>query len=257
MAIGFSNLGNYGRLGNQMFQYAALRGIAHKNNLHWIIPKQEKFKETYHSTSNMFECFTLNKARSLMFDHNFRYLYHESEYTNKFKEDIFLGCKDDTDLLGYFQSPKYFEEIQDEIKNEYTLIDNEKNIDPDHYISLHVRRGDYIGLGHILPTQNIDYYMNALDRLDKNLHVVVSSDDIDWCKSVFHDDRFIFSTGSPYDDMKIMIQATESILSNSSYAWWGAYLSGNKNVIIPSNWFGPMAPHHSTEEFLMEGWSIC
>ena len=29
--IGFDHLGNLGRLGNQMFEYAALRGIAEKN----------------------------------------------------------------------------------------------------------------------------------------------------------------------------------------------------------------------------------
>ena len=36
--ITFTNLGHYGRLGNQMFQYATLYSIAKKNNYDFVIP---------------------------------------------------------------------------------------------------------------------------------------------------------------------------------------------------------------------------
>ena len=37
--IGFNHLGRLGRFGNQMFQYAALRGIAANNNTNFCFPK--------------------------------------------------------------------------------------------------------------------------------------------------------------------------------------------------------------------------
>ena len=37
--IGYNNIGSNGRLGNQMFQYAALRGIAAKRGHDWCIPR--------------------------------------------------------------------------------------------------------------------------------------------------------------------------------------------------------------------------
>jgi len=40
MALSFNDLGNAGRLGNQMFQYAALRGIAANRGLDWMIPPE-------------------------------------------------------------------------------------------------------------------------------------------------------------------------------------------------------------------------
>ena len=127
----------------------------------------------------------------------------------------------------------------------------------DQYISLHVRRGDYIGLEYILPTQDMQYYNRALEYFTDNIPVVVLSDDIEWCRSVFVGDRFTFSQGTPYDDMRIMIQSSGNIMSNSSYAWWGAFLSRNKNVVMPLNWFGKLAPFHTSEELLMDGWTIC
>jgi hypothetical protein len=58
----------------------------------------------------------------------------------------------------------------------------------------------------------------------------------------------------PYKDMLIMSQANGNIISNSTYAWWGAYLSKNKNVVMPKNWYGPMASTHSNKEYLVSGW---
>ena len=38
MSISFQGLGNEGRLGNQMFQYAFVRGVAWKRGFDWIVP---------------------------------------------------------------------------------------------------------------------------------------------------------------------------------------------------------------------------
>lgn len=48
MTIGYNRLGSNGRLGNQMFQYAALRGIAEQNRYNWVIPKPDSYLSLIH-----------------------------------------------------------------------------------------------------------------------------------------------------------------------------------------------------------------
>lgn len=255
MAIGFSNLGNYGRMGNQMFQYAALRGIANQRNFDWVVPTQDKFKNTYHSTSNIFECFKLEEARKNMIDIEFEFKITEPP-TNIFSDYLFYSCPDNSDLIGYFHSKRYFSTINKIICKEFEFIENIKSIDVDKYISLHIRRDDYIGFEGVCPQQTIEYYIEALKHFDKKIPVVISSDDPKWCEEqkIFSSQRFIISKLNPYEDMLTMSKACGNIISNSTYAWWGAFLSKNKNVVMPKNWYGPMASQHSNKEYKMSGW---
>ena len=57
--IGFNNFGNQGHLGNQMFQYAALKGISRKRGYGWCIPNPENFGKYYDLKSNIYQCFDL------------------------------------------------------------------------------------------------------------------------------------------------------------------------------------------------------
>lgn len=251
MPIGFTNIGTYGRLGNQMFQYAALRGIANQKRYKWILRNQD---------SELFKCFEMKEARASIGQFNFSSVFHPSEnMTNIFDQSIYEHCEDNTDLFGYFQSPKYFRDIESTIRKEFTFIQKDNPFKIKRYLSLHVRRGDYLKIERFLPTQTTEYYQNALKYFDPKMPVIVCSDDINWCKEneFFQKERFIFSTNNTYDDMLTMSQASGNIISNSSYSWWGAYLSRNKDVVIPKNWFGPKRPHHSAIEYLQDGWKIC
>ena len=54
MAISFQGLGNEGRLGNQMFQYAFVRGVAHNRGFDWIVPGPDADRlDNY----GLFDCF--------------------------------------------------------------------------------------------------------------------------------------------------------------------------------------------------------
>ena len=116
--ISFNNIGNLGRLANQMFQYASLKGIARNRGYEFTIPPEDVFgqndplvKTSPLNIYNVFENISNNKieiVRNPMLQ----------ERMHEFDEELFRSCPDNVDLFGYFQSPKYFQHIEDEIKND-------------------------------------------------------------------------------------------------------------------------------------------
>jgi hypothetical protein len=72
---------------------------------------------------------------------------------------------------------------------------------------------------------------------------LVFSDDINWCRENLEglaSDRMDFvQTGSHWHDMAIMTFCDAHIISASSFAWWGAWLSHTKpgKVVAPDPWF--------------------
>ena len=63
--IGFNGLGKHGRLGNQMFQYAALKGIAAKHNYDWCIPPSEFNNADYdHQLLKIFNLYSLQNIHT-------------------------------------------------------------------------------------------------------------------------------------------------------------------------------------------------
>ena len=261
--ISFNQLGNLGRLGNQMFQYASLKGIAANRGFDCCIPDENVFgvsdpnvkncPTNIHNTFNLQTFVRLSNNR----------IIQESGY--HFDEELFNTCDDNVDLYGYFQSEKYFKHIEKDIRSEFSfkdeLVKDFKNfieqLSPDgEVISLHVRRGDYLNLQSFHPTPPLEYYEAALKKLP-DAPVIIFSDDADWClnQELFDSDRFLVSQDmSPDYDMCLMSLCKYHIIANSSFSWWGAWLANSKKVIAPKVWFGPSLPHHDTSDLYCEGW---
>jgi len=277
--IGFNHLGYLGRLGNQMFEFAALRGIAAKHGYEMCIPHPDnKGIENY----SLHECFKLNHIP----------LGHikSNEYVQEghfhFNENLFNNCPDNVSLYGFFQSEKYFSHIRDTILTDFTFHD--EIIEPclnmvkdlDEPIFLHVRRGDpnlvdprgfkwaYVNCPEQHPTQEISYYEEALKHFDDEQPVIVFSDSPEWVKEqeFFSSDRFLHSEpdnkypdGSylPYVDLCLMTLCSHAIIANSSMSWWGAWMqkNPNKKVIAPKRWFGP-AKNCNTKDLYCEDWIV-
>lgn len=176
----------------------------------------------------------------------------------------YLELKDDKYIAGYFNSYKYFENIQDEIRKVFTfpeMLETDKknfevlnNIRDSQSVSIHVRRGDYIGSN--LDVCDLVYYERAVAKIleilmtrdiDKeNIKFFVFSDDINWCKS-----NFVFlnvyntiyidwnKAENSYKDMQLMSECKHNIIPNSTFSWWGAWLNKNteKIIVVPKYWF--------------------
>ena len=125
-------------------------------------------------------------------------------------------------------------------------------------IALHVRRTDYLkNPNHT--TLDLDYYKKALKKFNRTLRVIIFSDDPEWCQDqeLFSDDRFMVSeSGDQYIDMCLMTLCQHHIIANSSFSWWGAWLSDSDDVVAPSKWFGAGNSGKDTKDLYAEGWQV-
>lgn len=145
-------------------------------------------------------------------------------------------------MCGLFQNTDYFETSLGEIKK-YIKINNdiEKKVeklygDLTETVVVHVRRGDYVDVGHnkqffVIP--NVDYYIETYNKYYKGLRCIVVSDDIEWCKNSFGDCGFEFAdeTNDFLIDYIVMMKAYAIISSSSTFSISASLLSQNKLVV--------------------------
>ena len=146
--LSFNNLGNLGRLANQMFQYASLKGIARNREYDFCIPPKEFFGRNdlnvRNSDMSLYDVFDLENRNKVGAVRQGVF----QERTHMFDEDLFEKCPDNVDLFGYFQTEKYFRHIENEIRQDFSfkkdLLKICRDFIQEDTISLHIRRGDYV-----------------------------------------------------------------------------------------------------------------
>jgi hypothetical protein len=260
--IGFNALGKLGRLGNQMFQFAAVKGIARNRGVQFCIPPSAQKDEW--NDHQIFIPFKLKNTSPL----NVQYIDVGrptiAEGTFHFNENLFNTCSDWVTLQGFFQTEKYFKHIEDEIRGDFTF--NDDILGPslqtfsnfENPISLHVRRTDYTtNPNHT--ALSLEYYQKALSAFPTG-QVLVFSDDPKWCfeQNIFKDDRFLISENTnQYVDMCLMTLCKRHIIANSSFSWWGAWLAKSEHVIAPKGWFeGSNNSHLDTKDLIPKEWEL-
>jgi len=245
--ISFNNLGYMGRLGNQMFQYAGLKGIAIHRGYWYSMP----------SNTSLNECF---KIPETLPNNNSR-IVNVERY--EFDEEFFNNCPDDVDISGYFQTEKYFQHIEDQIRQDFTFCDRiykvsshyRKNVFPNtELISLHIRRGDYLTDSNF-ESLSLDYYHESLSLMP-DIPVMIFSDDPEWCTQHFDNKKFTVSlTNNPYIDLCLMSLCDYHIIANSSFSWWGSWLAKSKKTIAPKKWFCNEFSHWNTQDLYRSHWT--
>ena len=174
-------------------------------------------------------------------------------------------------IIGYFQSEKYFihykkivlklfrfPKIKYKLRQKYLNLINNKNS-----VAIHIRRGDYFNDPKVRYIQGIlgdDYYkksINCIKKKVKNPFFFIFSDDIELVKktfSFFNNKKYIFiDTKSPINDLYLMSNCKHFIIANSTFSWWGAWLSKNKRKIVcaPKRW---LRVRISTPDIIPESW---
>jgi hypothetical protein len=179
-------------------------------------------------------------------------------------------------LDGYWQSEKYFKEIEDKIredfiiKSDFSELEEEMNnlIQSRNSVCVNFRRTDFVHLQNSAQTHGVsemDYYEKALEIIVQkveNPHFFVFSDDIEWCKEnlnwnfpiTFVGHEFKGNKFSAY--LKLMRNCKHFIIPNSTFAWWAAWLSDSKNkiVITPQQWFKDSALQEQSGDIIPSDW---
>jgi hypothetical protein len=270
-------MGTDGRLGNQLFQLAALMGIAARKGTTFKLPfenTQPNFTRFANPATKRLEPMSLELPRAFGLPGGWFATWAEihKELTFTYRERQFrydpeaMKVADGTNLSGYFQSERYFAHVATEVRDALRfhppiraearrILDRIANGLP--RVAIHVRRGDYLALQHqhtVLPPA---YYCRAMAQhsADGPRQFLVFSDDPDWCAEAFPGCR-ILHTGNTYLDLCLMSMCDHFIIANSSFSWWGAWLSPapGKRVVCPSQWWGPTLAHNGIQDLFPEGW---
>lgn len=256
-----------GGLGNQLFQIAAILVY----NKYLVEKKQIVFKYEENLANN---CNLPRKTFWNSLLKNQFLVLSDSEYKNikfvcvheinHFIYDIkpFPYFPHNILFLGYFQS---FEYIDDDIRQQMidllysntqlvsetkALYHKIKNIlnteDDDDIVSIHIRRTDYVIYSNYHNNITLDYYKEAL-QIAKKKHVVVFSDDIEWCKENINsclyqfENIYFVDTKCVETDFLLMSMIKHNIIANSTFSLWASFVSkySEKIIIAPKQWCGP------------------
>ena len=278
-----------GGLGNQMFQYAAARRLAlrcHvplKLDISWFDSSPDRsyalralnVKSDVATPAELAEvrgpsagvarlAFRLRRGLKL----GRRWNWIRERFLSPVDHRV-LDAGDWTYLEGYWQSERYFADVADTIRGDFTI-----NWEPDargrellaqigatESVSVHVRRGDYVTSA----PRNVctpAYYASCVARMAERVarpHLFVFSDDPGW---VAVNQRFDYPTTivsetparSDHGDLRLMSACRYHILANSSFSWWGAWLDPrpDKVVFAPQRWMND--PRVDDRDLVPAGW---
>jgi hypothetical protein len=265
-----------GRFGNQLFQYAAVRAQAKRLGVDLEIDLQfcrrsasgDSFSfwlDTLPIKARVIDypASGLRSANSLL-QRSYRKLVAPLSWQRYVqplweRDRGFFAIRPWTIVSGYFQSLFYLLPRDDEILSELSLWNvatpeieaNARAMAGERSVSVHVRRGDaLVNHGERLPDWqpgHLAYFEHAMQLMRKKLDrptFFVFSDDIEWCKqaAIFGNDcEFVAANGfgdNPAIDLLLMSNCRHHIVTNSSYSWWAAWMTGDEDkiCILPGQW---------------------
>ena len=283
-----------GGLGNQLFQYACGRALAHarskplKLDISWF--------STHDARRYLLDRFRINAAIATPQEIEIAkfgrkgipgqiwrkiqrfFPYYKRTIINQPKlnyDPNILKAPGTVYLSGYWASEKYFQQISSLIRDEITLSEslNSVNIEwlkkikeGNRSISLHIRRGDYLNKENakFFETLSLEYYHRAIAYLSERVNqplFFVFSDDIAWVKENlvldYQYQHVLHNVNTlDYVDLILMSQCQHHIIANSTFSWWGAWLnpSPEKIVIAPQDWFVDSSMKANVHDFIPNEW---
>ena len=263
-----------GGLGNQLFQYATARRLAHSLGTELVLDTGWYDRIPSGDTPRVYELerypvygrLPTGRERLIFRSYGGRILrrlplprpwprYGERQFAF---DPAVLSLPDGTYLDGYWQTERYFADIAPLLRAELTprLPPGPKDdavaeqIWDSLAVAVHVRRGDYVthqpASAHH-GTCSLAYYRDAVERVTAGLgpaHFFVFSDDPAWTRENLKfpgPATFVDHNGAAtaFQDLRLMSLCRHHILANSSFSWWGAWLAGHpeQRVIAPARWF--------------------
>ena len=280
-----------GGLANRMFQYALYLSLKHKRDDVFLDEKTfrpawsfEKIslKKTFphidcpegdlsrfkvetrqgkvaHAIRNIVERF----SSKYFFQKEFRFY---PEILEKLPKDVYLR--------GYWQSEKYFLDVEGEVRKAFTFdaftekenIKTSEKMQSENSVAIHIRKGkDYMQQVLTAGTCPKDYYVKAIEYIRENVEnpvFYIFTDNPDWVKENLGFIDYTLVNWNPvsgeknYRDIQLMSCCKHNIIANSSFSWWGAWLNANPNKIVigPKVWFNPEGKIKVVGDIICDNW---
>jgi len=234
-----------GGLGNQMFQISKAVSEGLTNNI-----KVEFQKSAFIPMhGNQPTKYLTNIFRNVNFVNTLPNTFRVSEPNWSYNK-LNITYDKPIEFYGYFQSSKNFNGHGDYLKNMFSptteFIDKVNflypNITDNKTVSIHVRRGDYLGISDVLPVIDKSYIDECLKEIGDYDKIYIFSNDKEWCEQNLNYEKSEIVYGlEDYEELWMISLCKINVMSNSSFSWWGSYLNSNENKksFCPSKWFGP------------------
>jgi len=283
-----------GGLGNQMFQYAAARRIALVHNvplkldISWFARRRDRayglhalnIKEALATPDELGQItgpstrgigrFVFWLRRRFKIGYGWTWIHERG--LCPFDPRVF-DARERTYLDGYWQSEKYFSDVADTIRREFTVDfpgdgssrELADRMATSESVSVHIRRGDYVSDPRKREARSVcapDYYRRCTTRVADLLakpHLFLFSDDPDWVAANlrFEHPTTLVSTvpaRRDHEDLRLMSACRHHIIANSSFSWWAAWLNphSDKLVLAPRRWMND--PRVDDRDVVPPGW---
>lgn len=283
-----------GGLGNQMFQYAVVRATETNKGKKVYLDTSlldENSVSTATFTARNYELNIFSEIRAKILSEKHKEMLFSNKWLARLErkllnirpiaisqtENEFVKIPDIKDIVltGYFQTEKYFKDIRNDLLNDFQFpkLDQENSdlkakILSEESVSIHVRRGDYLKavINDYHGVLSLDYYLKAIERLESefgtNLAYYLFSDDIEYVEKSFGflKNKIIIDQNignNCWKDMHLMGSCKHHVIANSSFSWWGAWLSERKGLTLaPSRWFNNVKANFNIQDYISENWLI-
>jgi hypothetical protein len=264
----FRDLGRWGELGNQLFQVAAVSGYAWKNRKLPIFPEW-RCSISGRDYTKIFKNHPVqtplqNLRPPFFFSENFQYM--------GLKYMDLPRVEGNVNFTGYFQSEKYFEGFENRIREMFTPSDEISDYVSSKYrhlktfsnrVSLQIRTNKRVGPD--APSQHAaadhDFILESMKHFHEDSLYVVFADVMEEAKKILPvGKKYIFIENEEnYVDLFLMRDFFENyIVSPSTFAWWGAWLSTSPSpkIVVKRDWFVKGSPleHLLDNDILPDRW---
>lgn len=264
-------IGNHGRLGNQLFQIASTIGLGWRLNCPVILPEDWAYRPFFSVPDEYFGDASAGEGRVDVIE--LPEVEHIDPAARVYLQDLSLFSVIEEQIREMFKPSELArQEFQKPEYDQFTDI-----LHRGFVLSVHVRRGDNVpgqdpGVAdkhNYHPLRPMSYYEQAIEMFPKDSTLVVFSDEPDWCEKHFpqaayvhhgvtrpkeHEPEFATAPVLDWIDLMMMTWCDFHVLSNSTYSWWGAWLSIDQAPVYPWPFFGPKLQYIDASLMFPDNW---
>ena len=274
-----------GGLGNQMYQYAFAKAYGIRHKLPVVLdmdPIRHAVNRPYALQHFAVDTRIRDHSRGAVnqFKNLFFYMSllirgkYVLERQGGFRKNLLEKRRESVYFDGYWQSFRYFEAIRSQLLHDFALKEPlstvskqwAAQIQAQHdAIFIHVRRGDYVTVAKnraMFLALPISYYQEAVQHIvakHPQAVVFVFSNDMAWVKENLHfttDTYYVEGNDEEhgYEDMYLMSLCRHHVIANSSFSWWGAWLSRQDGMTIAPSRTSVDTQQPDTSDFYPSDW---